>query len=572
MERSGKVIITRDGKEILSTLEICDPIVKITIDALFAQRSTIGDGTKVSFILLRKLLESLDFHIPVSSCETSRRQQIIKVLHEIQGNVLPTLMKKCMQYGTVKQSFYEIGNLKNILTEGCEGFFTCKFPKLISKSLSKLVINFLFYSCISGNDFLKRILNLYDSQISIFEVYKISLLKSSISEGYILTRDFKYFNINMNTDDVKTVFWTLDIEHKNGNGDSFYKLELCEEMILKSVSYKQNCFQKYASYLKSNGITCILSSVYFPDWAVSECRSQGISLVDMIDKVEWDFLVTHFKCSSIHSYLDLLDETTYIMIERVAPIVLGTGRFAKLSGIGCHQIVLCGSTVTQCKQFSAACHNALKYIKNWVEDSISFSDWKDNCENPNKNSLYYLIGKKSVNLDFHEVNSGLYYVPSGGYLELLLLYLIDNCEIVPKVSVIGSVLKTIFLEVPSILHRKACRKSHSNFLNYLTEVNNSFAKMMQYGCIELNNHREKSKKSALSAKENEKNCEESEFELTTDILHTYFKKQKFKCYQNPITTFHILLSVIQTSLLILNIECIFSTNKRISRVLEKNYT
>lgn len=131
MEKAGYVIITQDGTELVTSLEVCDPVLNMIVKGVVDQTKFFGDGCKISFLLLKRLLSSLDSHVSAktSISQNVRRQKMIQITHHIRTHVLSDVQKDVIKYGAQLYPLHNFEVLGNILQGVSEYFSRQSFPK-----------------------------------------------------------------------------------------------------------------------------------------------------------------------------------------------------------------------------------------------------------------------------------------------------------------------------------------------------------------------------------------------------------------------------------------------------------
>lgn len=571
MERAGCVIITQDGMELLSTLDVCDPVLNMVVRGVVDQTKFLGDGCKISFLLLRRLLSSLDNYVSTSSCisQALRRKKMVQITQKLRKYVLGSIQKDVIKYGTQVYPLHSYEALGHILQSASEYFFQTKFSKLIARNLAQLLSTYLFYQCSSSEELL-RLLNELTTNVhlAVVEIYSMPLLKSHVISGFVVTRTFKYLHQCMKFENVSLVLWSMDIEEEKEDGIPSPIIETSsDQVLLEGIFLKQKLLSLCFASLKSLGVQIIFSSIYFPDWAVLQCRRYGFSLVDMIDSEEWSFLIRKLKLAPVMNRCDI-HAGSVRLLERIEPIVIGTSRFIRLQGFNVHQIMLCGPTSTQCKQFSTAFHKLFRYLNSWLVESVNFcqASERTRCEDiENMNAIdcdyrsplwtspmthdHVLAHQHfrdtieenfctNVDLAFRPQSPALvlYSVPHGGYVELLAKFLVmENVSGSIDNNINRLIITEVFDEIPWLLHKK--RRSKKRYLELQTTLFSHFRKL-----------RTDNQKFALP--------------------HV-MEEHKFLGYQNPFILFKILDSVFLFAEFILRIECIVPAKSRISEFVRR---
>ncbi|KAK3869032.1 hypothetical protein Pcinc_025628 [Petrolisthes cinctipes] len=377
MEKAGCIIITQDGSELLSTLDIGDPLLNKVVQAVLEQTKVLGDGCKITILLLRHLLASLDKYLPHSfTMQVSRRQKLIQITKSIRKNVLWRLQRDVINYGAQVYPLRSFEAITHILHSTAEDLFRTKFSKFIAKNLTKLFSSYISSECSSSGELLKLLDHLaVHTHSAIIEVFHMPLVRSHVVSGFIITRRFRHLNKAMKFDNVTFILWSIELEPKKEEEDGQTK-DIIEtrsgETLVESLVSSRNCLQRCLIQLASLKTQVILSCLCFPDWGMSMCIKYGISLIDGIDREEWTLLEDRLKLQPVVSEEDVLPRSVGTL-EKIEPLRIGTCDYIRLGGSqGGHQMVLCGPTVTQCRQFSSAYVQLFKYLSVWIADCLDF--------------------------------------------------------------------------------------------------------------------------------------------------------------------------------------------------------
>ncbi|XP_050689130.1 Bardet-Biedl syndrome 10 protein homolog isoform X2 [Eriocheir sinensis] len=560
MENAGCVVITKDGPQLLSRLELCDPLLSVVVRGVLDHTQVLGDGCKVTLFLLHRLLSSLDTHVPHSASRTQgiRRQRLIQIVQQIRNQVLGVVQRDVIKYGAQVYPLNSFEVFSHVLHTAAEDFFITKFSKLIAKNLAKLFSTYVSCVCSSSRELVKLMKGLaIKTHTAVVEVYHMPLMMSYVLNGFVVSRDFRHLHRGMKLDNVTFAWWSMSMEEEHEEGAPRPILQTClQEVLVGGILMKRNAVEQTLASLSSLGTKLIFSSLYFPDWAVSLCTKYGLSLVDSVDGEERDFILGSLGVCPIMEESDVCPNSLSTL-ERIEPLQQGTCRFIQLSGLGVHQILLCGPTPGQCRQFSASFLQLFKYLSSWVADCMDFSQSTDieecdaaagfrdcfsppyspeelpHCELSPVLSEAYSSGPSSPTSP-----AVFFTVPHGGYEELLAKYLIlENISVEIKNSVTKSVVLDVFNEVPFLLYRKF-RFSRKSYVEFQTKLFTCFTE---------------------TRKSNQK-----------IVLPHTIKNDMFKGYQNPFLVFKHLHCALYFAEYLLRIECIVPAKQRISQLTSNN--
>lgn len=466
MEKDGKVLITKDGVDILSSLRVEDPILQISIKSILRFARSRGDGSKSCMLHLKTLLSVLDSNVLSDghsntgyrfglfrSNSTMKRIQMINNITEIRSRILPDIQSQFVkEYANILS--VDDDNFATICEYYISTSLSAQLPTIISKVLTKLVFNYLFHN--GNRDVRQRAkLAVENYQDVIFQVYKLSLTKSHLLNGYIISRNFKVFTPRIKSQNHRVVLWSIPLIE---NKDEIISLPLIrtknENIFMTTILYKNILLERALKILQSQKVTVILSSDYFPEWAVATCRRYSISLADMIPEKEFTRLVSELKTCPVQCQEDLINTKLQSNVN-IDLVQFGQSRFVRIDLLNSMQIVLCATTPSQCDQFTRSILKTLKQINNWFIDSQLFEHHKANTSVQTVSNLLYWCRCDGFAGVISSIINESYFNNSVGT---------ENQR---------KILNELFLCIPRELHKKTAVNSKSSFLKHLNKVRNS---------------------------------------------------------------------------------------------------
>ncbi|KAG0711112.1 Bardet-Biedl syndrome 10 [Chionoecetes opilio] len=558
LEKGGCVTITKDGTQLLSQLEVCDPLVSMVVRGVLQHTRVLGDGCKVTLLMLRRLLTSLDAHVPENSgtMQGCRRRRLIQIVQQIRNHVLGVLQRDVIKYGAQVYPLSSFEVFSHLLHISAEDFFITKFSKLLARDLAKLFSTYISCVCSSSRELVKLIRDLaIKPHQAVVEIYHMPLMMSYVLQGFVITKNFRYLHKDMQLNKIRCAWWCIDLEEQEEEGAPRAILETSlREMLVGGILMKRNAIEHSLARLSSHGTQLVFSSLYFPDWAVSLCAKHGLSLVDAVDKDELHFLTARLGVLPILEGTDV-HPGSLTSIDKIEALNLGTCRFLRLSGFAMHQIMLCGPTPSQCRQFSSSFLQLFRYLSSWVADCVDF------CHSTDIQGCGAAAGCTDIfsppfttddlpQCDLSPVlseplpqSSGpsspttvamFFTVPHGGYEELLAKYLVsENISVNIKNTITKAVVLDVFSELPSVLYRKSCF-TRISFLEFQTKLFRNFT--------ELRN--------------NDNNM----------LLPHMLQDNRFRGHHNPFLLFKLLSCALHFAEYLLRIECIVPAKQRISQL------
>lgn len=460
MEHAGKVVITRDGAEILQSLQLNDPVIKLALSSISQFAKQRGDGCKMGVMLLHKMVTEIASSFSSKAMyhggslppyiEAEERSKALQFIRHFRLSIIPqlqsTVLERYCYTSTNNNTDFRDTILAFIRTN-----LSSLFPNVIVTRLLSLFNDFLtdFYlSNLYENvaDSLENYNNL------IFQVYKTPLRMSRIINGYVLSKDFKVHPDKREMEEQNVVLWSIPLEQSIDDVSTVPTIETSDEpTFMRTILYIQNLLDKAMKTMKQQKIQVIISSVYFPEWAVSTCAKYSMGLVDIVRKEEFDYLIEKLEVPPISCKEELLNPK-YVCKVKTEAIHLGTSRYAMLGITNVRQIVIAGPTVTQCNQFSKAFLRCFRSLRCWIEDS------RDVC------SILQISDDNASNTEV------VFCCPSDGYIQMVSHLVIDDNEDSSNFLYTEQqlkFLKSLLLDVPRLLHRSSICKNNESFLKHL---------------------------------------------------------------------------------------------------------
>ncbi|XP_047740753.1 Bardet-Biedl syndrome 10 protein homolog [Hyalella azteca] len=471
MENSGKVIITRDGCEILSSLRLEDSVLSFAVSGILQFAKQRGDGSKTGLVLLNNAINvTNDIFFSTGmremSAETSfARCSTLKVVRRLRQHLLPRLSQLAVRrYCSIISPKDE--NWSRIIDASLISFLETRFPKYLAGKLAAILSEFLQVNskCHSLQEIVLFALN--NIQNIIFQVYKCPFRMSRVTKGFIISRDFKIELKKSDNCVRKVLFWSLPLEQSTDSFSSFLTIDTSDKnTFMRSIFHSSFGMQKLMEEFQNQKIELIVSSLHFPDWAVAACKQHEIALVDFVSDEEFSFLVQHLKVSPLVCKTEIFDHASQCEVE-VNAIYLGSSRFVHFT---CHssQMIISGPTVTQCNQFSKALTACLKMLRNWLEDSKNFL-LEQKIINNDESLADFPIKDNCIEND---LRGTLVWSPSDGFIQCAMLLVIEKYPCLMKLGPEErKLLISMLAEVPQILNGMLVAKTRFSLLKHLHET------------------------------------------------------------------------------------------------------
>ncbi|KAL7644968.1 UNVERIFIED_CONTAM: hypothetical protein RMT77_004785 [Armadillidium vulgare] len=456
LEHNGRVLTTKDGSEIFSVLEMSHPIEKLIAQSSLSIANELGDGSKLLPILCKNLLSNL-MKLFSTSNEDMKKRLMINFLSGVVKDILPNLTPISL-FTEIPHFELNSGN-RTFLFRSIFAFLSTKFPKNLSEILSELFTNFLCEISIKNQleDTIKMIY--LNPDLYFVEIPDMVVSQSIIIDGFIITRNFNYLKNVESLKNCKFILWSCQLDFSSE--DSTERFQIDESDDVTGIYFSEMILlQNTMSILTQKNINLILSSVYFPRWAVSVCQNHGISVVDMINEVEFKYLSKIFKLSDFSSQLDVKNFSD-IGCENFQKFCSGNLKFVKVSS-NTKQIVICGPTLSHCRQYSKACRKVIIYLYNWIQNSGNHSQFNQGSEN--------------INNSYPK----LFYIPCGSFIFMkAYLYLQFNLQEDRNLQDQKRLLISTLSDILFTYQKQNPLYSSKRFIKYLQEGESYLQEMLQ---------------------------------------------------------------------------------------------
>ncbi|XP_066580242.1 BBSome complex assembly protein BBS10 [Amia ocellicauda] len=383
---TGEVLLTRDGKQIFTSLLLDHPVARVLVDCISVHCSVTGDGAKSFILLLSALLRGLQASVGKgtagqTTCHRSlnRGKQVSHELRRV-ANCLLTFQTHVLE-GIIQQHlgqhvtslFSHDGRTtgKDKLQSIMEAYFCGKTGRAHCRLLSALACDYYFKCNCEGN----RVgaLSLICEHFSELHttVTGLPVSSSQILEGLVLHRDFTVhcptdgqLNIVVVTEPIQPSFSASGTTLHLGS-DS--QLQSCYSWISDRVEEMMNS-------LHQSQVKLLLSSVKQSDLVLSYAKLRGISVVECIEEDELALFCSCSGASPLASSSDVLQvrQEQLAGAEFCRPVLLGSHRYAHVrllpqTVFAPHCLVLCGTVPGLSEQYVSAFHGAFCMLRRTCE-------------------------------------------------------------------------------------------------------------------------------------------------------------------------------------------------------------
>ncbi|MBN3306436.1 BBS10 protein, partial [Amia calva] len=488
---TGEVLLTRDGKQIFTSLLLDHPVARVLVDCISVHCSVTGDGAKSFILLLSALLRGLQASVGKgtagqTTCHRSlnRGKQVSHELRRV-ANCLLTFQTHVLE-GIIQQHlgqhvtslFSHDGRTtgKDKLQSIMEAYFCGKTGRAHCRLLSALACDYYFKCNCEGN----RVgaLSLICEHFSELHttVTGLPVSSSQILEGLVLHRDFTVhcptdgqLNIVVVTEPIQPSFSASGTTLHLGS-DS--QLQSCYSWISDRVEEMMNS-------LHQSQVKLLLSSVKQSDLVLSYAKLRGISVVECIEEDELALFCSCSGASPLASSSDVLQVRQEQLAGAVfcRPVLLGSHRYAHVrllpqTVFAPHCLVLCGTVPGLSEQYVSAFHGAFCMLRRTLnvvlvnQCRVCFSDVA-----PGSSS------RPGQSESLVEAGSML---PVGGSFEFLLqhyLKLYSTQSLHPDTKTACDLLAEAVLNIPRTIYRG--KGTNRRFLQVYTEFKNEIQRKAQ---------------------------------------------------------------------------------------------
>lgn len=442
-EHNGMVLTSKDGAEILSTIHLTNPVTEIVAKSAISMFSEYGDGSKSLVILCKNLFEHLE-RLATGRNKNVKRRRMINILMLISERILPKLQESSMY-----EAYFELNSSnKDKLRAVFYGLLTTKFCSNIGKIFSELLCKYLLESTTKTGfkEFLREVARKPSN--SFVEIPDLPVGMSTVVEGFIITRNFKHLQ---SIDGLKTcsfILWSCPIL-KEDHEETPKKIQVNKANEAHGVCFLQmQLLTKVLSIMRMKRVCLIISSTYFPEWAISICMSFQISVVDMVNREEFEYLrkKTHLNDFTLFHEADTFNDIGVASFEKFH---MANCKFIKIF-MPCQQIVVTGPTLSKCRQYFKAMQALITYLLNWIDDSQSHE----------VTVLNKLETKEPIRL----------YFTSCGYSNVFKIYTLVNRISWKNLEVESHIMKETLKEILLIHYKQLSHRINGSFINFLTSL------------------------------------------------------------------------------------------------------
>lgn len=426
---TGQVLITSVGCTVLRCIDVGHSLGNMIVESVAAHHNYAGDGGKTFLLYLTSIFNSI-----ASSAEerlalpdSEQRHSLVCAMHCIRSQLfphvlLPAVQRNCFQVEICKDEKTTRTVMHNLVKTHLCG----KYTESIQNHLSHLLVDFLCYRLISFGSLSTEVAVCIDN----FDLLCIDTdcalpLSSYICDRIVIQRDFLSFS-HSPTEHCLVKFILLS-SFKGCEVDSVFEAHSLSSLD-KALSWNTRCNVTLTGWVQKNSVNLILSTGSFDSVLHALCSKAGISLVQYVDKEDFERLQMLFHISAIEHMSDLCEIKSEEFIgysevceaktfgqKRFVCLKLPEGNHANMqttsSGTACdcvevseaagkrythpclqRQLVICGMSAGACQQIRLDLLHALKILRLWLDRT-----WM-NAEDASPFTAAYIAGGGSFEL------------------------------------------------------------------------------------------------------------------------------------------------------------------------------
>ncbi|GAA94814.1 uncharacterized protein L969DRAFT_54917 [Mixia osmundae IAM 14324] len=347
---TGDIIVTNDGRTILSSIQLDNPAAKILVNISKVQDDEVGDGTTSVCVLAAELLREAEKLIAIKL----HPQTIVEGFRIASREALLALEGAAIDNSANPEAFKQ--DLLNIAR-------TTLSSKVLSADKD--------YFANLAVDAVLRLKGSTDLEhIQIIKKVGGRLVDSYLDDGFILDKKISVncprmaenakimiANTSMDTDKIKIFGARVRVD---GTG-KLAELERAEREKMKAKVAK----------IKAHGITCFVNRQLVYNYPESLFAAEGIMCIEHADfeGVERLALVTGGEIASTFDRPDLVKLGSCARIEEV---MIGEDKLIKFSGVAAGEactVVLRGATTQMVDEAERSLHDALSVLSQTVKET-----------------------------------------------------------------------------------------------------------------------------------------------------------------------------------------------------------
>ncbi|KAL8575936.1 hypothetical protein ACOMHN_027334 [Nucella lapillus] len=282
---TGKVMVTRDGLTILSSLHLAHPVAHFVMQSLRSHSSLHRDGSKTFVIYLSQILKDIAHRINGKT----RQSAVSRVKLSLELNKF-----LCSDFQHVAKLV--VDKVKVCSLEKCEEDCVSVVKKILQGSLqtclqkqmvpffTDFLTAFLSFENPGKGDLeyqLEHILQHFDMYHS--KITTQPLQKSRVCEGIFLEADLQTIFLGKIEDGavLSKRFALMDVNFdysQNERGENVVSVHLTSRKLETFFSQKRKSLESAVKSLKSAGVNVLLCSDTIPQFMQGLCRENGISV------------------------------------------------------------------------------------------------------------------------------------------------------------------------------------------------------------------------------------------------------------------------------------------------------
>jgi len=405
---TGQVLLTNVGCTILQCMNIGHPLGNVIIKSITDHHNYTGDGSKTFVLYLTSILSTIANSVDERSGIAAEQQyRLLCAAHYIRIQLfsdvlLPALQRNCCIVDVRENKDATMSAMRNLV----KSYLCGKYTEIIRSHLCHLLIDFL---CSGLSDF-QNLAAEVSACIDNFNLLCIDVdcmlpVSSYIYEGVVIQRDL--LNHNCCPAELSCTRFILlhnSFTKTSGRSEVPSTLKVNDILSLDSAFlWKSQCSTALVNWVKKNNVHLILSTGSVDDTLHTLCSKAGISMVQFVDKEDFERLEMLFHITAIEFISDLYEvksedliglsevcttesfgknqfvclklpdrhhcDTLKSSAQALCENIKGLHMTRQLCALPClnRQLVICGMSAGTCQQMRLDLLQSLKILRLWLD-------------------------------------------------------------------------------------------------------------------------------------------------------------------------------------------------------------
>jgi len=394
---TGQILITNVGCTVLNCMNIGHPLGSMIIRSIASHHNYSGDSSKTFMLYLTSIFSGIAVHAEerLNIYEFEQRNSLLHAVQYIRSHLfsevlLPALHRKCSVMDVCENRSETMTVMCNLINSHLCGGYT----SAIRKHLSRLLVDLLCSGVTAFRNLSAEISSCIDNfNLLCVDVDCMPPTSSYVHAGVVIQRDFIDFFQSPAERHARFVL-LHDLFIKDGcKGEVSCTYEANNmESLDKAFGWRSQCSTVLVDWLQKHNVNLIMSAGCIGNTLRTLCTNAGISMVQFVDKEDFERLKLLFHINALEFMSDLfeVESDNYIGCSEVCEAkIFGQKRFVclelphhnrqctveglstaeKLHAHEClkKQLVICGMSAGACQQIRLDLLHALKTLRLWLD-------------------------------------------------------------------------------------------------------------------------------------------------------------------------------------------------------------